>query len=167
MPYDNNEKGIFKIRTISYPIGDLIWTFAWGLFALCIVAYLDSSTRFGFVLAACAWPVLYYFFSVQYSLTRIVFFNDRLRKEFICSFYLKDKEIIFSDISLAFFQFHISGRYGNPLVFIYLKSSKKKILIRMPKHELEQIRHELKDLGLNVKTAKHAFDRSSNYLNDN
>ncbi len=139
-------------RTVTYPIGDLIWVLAGVEFIICAIAYLKPSVRLAYTISAVIWPILYYLFA-QYRYTKIVIFNDRLRKKFIGSLYLKDKEILFSEINRTSFQLDVIGRYGVPYVLIYLKNNKR-IRISMPKHELEQIKHELNDLGITVESTK-------------
>lgn len=157
-----NVERLIKVCSVTFPLRSIIgWYLAIAAVHLVSKYLAFSRLNLNDVFIIIILSVIYYFYA-HYQYYRLDIYFDRIRITYPISFFLKQKEYLFSDINLVFFQFNYAHK-SYPWFRLHLKNNKKKTF-HMTIGELGKIKHELLDTNLRVVSGKDIYDRSQNYL---
>lgn len=147
------------LSVVDYPLWMLLVRHIAPMITVFFLFYLfiDKEIRIELVAFMAIWLLLVYLIG-QYRYARYSVCPDRIRKHFIASLYLKDREYFFSDVKLFFFQLHTKPGGGDEYVTMYFHNGKRKRLY-IPKNEIFEIRNALTDLKMPVQSSRVKWDK--------
>lgn len=122
-----------------------------------IIYHFIEGIHAGLVVFMAIWFALFYFIG-QYRYASYSVYSNRIRKRFVASFYLKDREYFFSNVKLFFFYLHTKPGGGDEYVTLYFKNGKRKRLF-IPKNEILDLRSALEELQLPVQSSRYKWDK--------
>jgi hypothetical protein len=122
-----------------------------------IYVFFIEGIHAGLMVFMAVWFALFYLIG-QYRYASYAVYSNRIRKHFIVSFYLKDREYFFSNVKLFFFYLHTKPGGGDEFVTLHFKNGKTKRLF-IPKNEILDLRSALEELQLPVQSSRYKWDK--------
>jgi hypothetical protein len=143
---------------VVYPLWLILTRNTFPMIVLFVMDYMiHKAIRTEMVVIITIWFALFYLIG-QYRYARYSVYHDRVRKQFIASFYLKDREYFFSDVKLFYFLNHKKSGRGDDRVTLYLRNGKRKRFY-IPKDEIFQIRRVLNEMKIPVQSTDTKWDK--------